>query len=159
MDDDPYLELAILRQTSCMQIGDEPVREAVLAALRAEQCQRAELSIALVDDAQIAELHERHLEQSGPTDVLTFDLRCEARDPREYLDGEIVVSTETATRVAKTLGHSAEAELLLYVIHGLLHLLGYNDHTAEDAAQMRARQHALLAAAGYPIPVVEAETE
>jgi probable rRNA maturation factor len=73
----------------------------------------------------------------GSTDVLTFPL-SETRDPP--LEGEIVLSVDTARAVAERLGHEAADEAALYVIHGLLHLCGYDDRTPSQRRKMRARE-------------------
>jgi probable rRNA maturation factor len=75
-----------------------------------------------------------------PTDVLTFPLH----EPNEPLSGQIVLSVETAARVGPAYGLSAEEEVLLYAIHGLLHLCGYDDRSPRDAQRMRQRQVQLL---------------
>ena len=67
-----------------------------------------------------------------------------------FLDGEVVVSAETALRTAPRFGWSAAEELLLYVIHGTLHLAGYDDATPEQQAAMRGRETEYLAAARHP---------
>jgi len=81
--------------------------------------------VALVDDATMAELHQRFLGQSGPTDVLSFP------------HGEIVVSADTARREAIARGIPPLHELVLYVVHGALHLAGFDDKKPKQAARMR----------------------
>lgn len=122
------------------------IRRTVAAALRAEG-KRAELSVALVGDREMAELNERYLHRTGPTDVLAFPY--EARGNR--VSGEVVVNAERAVAEAQGRAHSAEAELMLYVVHGLLHLLGYDDAEPARRRTMRQRQGELLAAAGYEV--------
>ena len=98
------------------------------------------VSVAIVDDETIHELNRQFLEHDYPTDVLSFVLEDEP--PR--LEGEIVVSVDTARQNAAEAGWSADAELLLYVVHGALHLAGYRDKTPEDAAEMRSAEAAVL---------------
>lgn len=125
---------------------DEPLLvRAVEATLRAHDVPRASISIALVDDPAIAEINKTHLNHQGPTDVITFDLRDEPAAP---VEGEIVVSIDTATRESAARGHDLSAELGLYVVHGTLHLLGYDDHEEADAARMHAREDEILTALG-----------
>jgi probable rRNA maturation factor len=93
------------------------------------------LSVILVSDRRMAELHRRFLGVSGPTDVITFQ------------HGEILVSTETARRQARRFGTSLEHELRLYIAHGLLHLHGFDDKDLRDAAQMKRAQEKLVASA------------
>lgn len=106
----------------------------------------AELTLAVVDDARMAQLHAHHCGEPGTTDVLTFDLRD---SPDEPLVAELVLCRDVAVRQAAARGHAARLELLLYAVHGLLHLLGYDDHTEADAAAMHAREDQLLTAAGW----------
>jgi probable rRNA maturation factor len=96
----------------------------------------AELSVLLVSDRRMAELHRRFLHLPGPTDVITFQ------------HGEIFVSVETARSHARRFGNSLEGELRLYMAHGLLHLLGLDDKTPGDAAEMERVQKRIVAAAG-----------
>lgn len=93
--------------------------------------------VALVDDATIAELHERYLHVSGPTDVLSFP------------HGEIVVSGETARREAEARGIPPLHELVLYVVHGALHLAGYDDKSPKARKRMRAAERRILTELGY----------
>jgi len=102
------------------------------------------LSVAVVDDATITLLHERYLNDDRPTDVLAFDLRDDPEDAS--IDGEIVVSAETARRQAGRLGLTEGEEVIRYVIHGALHLLGCRDKTATQRKQMRLEEDRILAA-------------
>jgi probable rRNA maturation factor len=91
-----------------------------------------ELSVAFVTDAEIARLNKQFLRHSGPTDVITFE------------HGEIVICTERAVAQAKEYRTSVAEELALYVIHGLLHLAGYDDRAAATRRAMHRRQRAIL---------------
>ncbi len=107
------------------------------------------LTVVVVDDRAIAELHDRWLGIPGPTDVLTFDL---AADEASGLAGDIVASGETARRVARELDWQPRHELAYYVIHGLLHLAGEDDGTPGERRRMRRRERTLMAAVGLPPP-------
>ncbi len=100
----------------------------------------AEISVAVVDDPTIHQLNRQYLSHDDPTDVLSFVLERSA----ERLEGEVVVSADTACRTAPRFAWSAADELLLYVIHGTLHLVGHDDRTPDDRAAMRARERACL---------------
>jgi probable rRNA maturation factor len=106
--------------------GLSPGKPGPLANLR-------EVNVVLVSDRRIAELHRRFMDESDPTDVITFQ------------HGEIVVSTQTAKRQARQFGTSVDHELRLYLVHGLLHLHGFDDKTAAGAAEMKRVQEKLLA--------------
>ena len=88
--------------------------------------------VALVDDKTIAGLHEQFLNVAGPTDVLSFP------------HGEIVVSGETARREARARGIRPVDELVLYVVHGALHLKGYRDKKPRERDRMRAAERRIL---------------
>lgn len=109
------------------------------------------LSVAVVTDAAIREINRRFLDHDYATDVIAF--------PLDESDGEVVVSAERAIEEAGERGVDATAELLLYVVHGILHLLGYDDHEPEDAREMHERSLILLAGIGYrnTIPAPERE--
>ena len=85
----------------------------------------------------MAELHERFLGKEGPTDVLSFP------------HGEIVVSADTAAREAKERGIPPLHELVLYVVHGALHLAGYDDRSPKQSSKMRAAERKVLTDLGY----------
>lgn len=113
--------------------------------LVAEGRPHAALSVTLVDDEAMAELHARYSKVEGPTDVLAFPLD-DGDGPGPALLGEVVVSTDTAAREARARGLPFARELLLYVAHGTLHLLGHDDHEPRRRRRMHRRQAALLAA-------------
>jgi probable rRNA maturation factor len=103
------------------------------------------LNLAVVDDARMSELHSRYLRIDGTTDVLTFDLRDEPDGP---VEGDIVICMDEARRQAKERGHDTRLELLLYAVHGLLHLMGEDDHAPADYEKMHRREDELLMRAG-----------
>jgi probable rRNA maturation factor len=91
-----------------------------------------EIHVVLISDRRMATLHRRFLSQSGPTDVITFE------------HGEIFISAETARRHGKQFGNPFFRELQLYVVHGLLHLHGFDDRSEREARRMRAIQEKIL---------------
>lgn len=93
-----------------------------------------EISVVLVSDRRMAGLHERFMKVSGPTDVLTFQ------------HGEIIISVETAQRNAHSFGTGTAREIRLYLIHGLLHLLGFDDQEPAAARRMATVQERILRA-------------
>ena len=121
--------------------------EAVRRVLSDRGVEAAEISLAVVDDPTIHDLNRRFLDHDEPTDVLSFLL--EEGPP---LEGEIVVSADRAERSAKAYGWAAESELLLYVIHGALHLVGFDDTTDNKRAEMRAAERKYLATFGLEPP-------
>jgi len=133
----------INRQTE-LPVDRRLLKRAVRMILKEDAIPEARISIAVVDDATIHGLNRQYLKHNEPTDVLSFVLERSAR----LLDGEVVVSADTARAVAPRFGWSAGDELLLYVIHGTLHLVGCDDVTPADRAEMRARERACLARFG-----------
>lgn len=105
-----------------------------------------ELSLALVGDRRMAHLHEQFMGIPGPTDVLTFPLE-EDRKGR-VTSGEVVVCVPEARRRAKEHGVTVERELLLYALHGMLHLCGYDDRTDADFRTMHRTEDQILAQLG-----------
>jgi len=91
-----------------------------------------EISVILVSDARIAEIHKQFMNEPGSTDVITFQ------------HGDIVISAETAKRQARQFGTTVAHELRLYVVHGLLHLCGFDDKTAAGAAEMKRVQERIV---------------
>ena len=106
----------------------------------------AELSLALVGDAKMSALHEQFMGIAGPTDVLTFPLDEDARG--RVTAGEVVVCVPEARRRAKTEGTDLRREALLYALHGMLHLCGYDDRTPADFARMHRAEDRILAQIG-----------
>jgi probable rRNA maturation factor len=94
-----------------------------------------EINVLLISDRKMSGLHRRFLQIEGPTDVITFQ------------HGEIFISVETARRQARTHRTSLAHELRLYLVHGLLHLRGLDDHDARGRRRMEAAQEAILARA------------
>jgi probable rRNA maturation factor len=120
------------------------LRRAAEIALAAERYRAGELALVFVDDRQIARLNARYLGHRGPTDVLAFGpvSRLQRGAPRWL--GDIVISTQTAQRQAPHWRRRVGEELAEYVIHGVLHLAGYDDATAAGRRRMERRQEALL---------------
>ncbi len=131
---------------------DEPSLRAAVSAVLADAFPvhpvRGSVSIAVVDDPTIHDLNRRFLGHDYPTDVLSFLLE----ESGNLIEGEIIVSADTAETAAARYGWPAENELLLYVIHGALHLVGYDDQSPEDAALMRTQEAKYLAKFGLQLP-------
>lgn len=134
-------------QQNLLPLNLQKLKKNIQKILNAENCTHP-LSIAIVDNPTIQKLHLQFLHKNTPTDVLAFPLQ----DPWDPLLGEIIVSAEQAIHVAKKLKIPPENELMLYIIHGFLHLLGYNDKTEKDTQIMRTKEKELLSLLGYPTP-------
>ena len=121
-------------------LDEAQARGVITSILNDAGVRRGSISVAVVDDPIIHELNRRYLEHDYPTDVLSFVLEREG----DLLDGEVVVSADTARRTAARLGWPAEHELLLYIVHGTLHLAGYDDLAPESKSQMRQQERRVL---------------
>lgn len=136
-----------------------PIDEAALAALAGHVLVEtgvnalAELSVLLIDQPYMAELHQRWMGESGPTDVLAFPMDeleiargpgVDAVEPELALLGDVVLCPVVAQRQAVAAGHSMQDELHLLCTHGVLHLLGYDHDTPESEYEMFALQRRLL---------------
>jgi probable rRNA maturation factor len=115
--------------------------EAVRRCLRLQKGKRTDLRkltevfVWLISDRRMAFLHRKFLGQSGPTDVMSFQ------------HGEIFISVETARRHARAFGNSLVHELKLYIVHGLLHLQGFDDQTPGEVYKMKRAQEKILRSA------------
>lgn len=133
------IEVLIADETDSAVNGDR-LQDAVRAAVSDSSFSQGSISVAIVDDPTIHQLNREFLQHDYATDVLSFAL--EDQPPR--LEGEIVVSIDTARRCAAEFGWPADDELLLYVIHGALHLAGHRDKQPEAAEAMRAHEATIL---------------
>jgi probable rRNA maturation factor len=134
------IEVTITSRQKSLRLNRPDLRALTRHVLKKEGIQEAQISLALVDDALIAELNERYLRHAGPTDVLTFQFSQDKRP----LAAEIVVSVETALRESRRRRLRPAEEIRLYVIHGLLHLCGHDDVTPAQRRRMNRRQRSLL---------------
>ena len=105
-----------------------------------------ELSIALVDEDEMAQLNEQYRGVGGATDVLSFgcDDPCPTPGDEPIMLGDVIIAPTVAERQAAELGHSVEHELDVLLVHGVLHLLGYDHEEDADAEVMAAREAAIL---------------
>src|SRR5262245_4676163 len=123
------------------------MRQLVRAVLEGEGEPDYEISLAFVDNPTIHRLNQRYLQHDEPTDVLSFPL---SEPGARRLAGELVIGAEVAQAQAQERGHDVQAELALYVIHGLLHLCGHDDKAPASATRMRERERHYLGALGIP---------
>lgn len=146
--------ISIASPQTAVPIDRDLIRRVAKTVLEGEEVENYEISIAFVDNVTIHRLNKRYLNHDEPTDVLSFPL---SGPGAKKLTGEIVIGAEVAQAEAETRGHSVEAELALYVIHGLLHLCGEDDRDDEARSRMRAKERQYLAACGLP-DIVETDT-
>ena len=132
------------------EAGADPDRlEKLVRSICAEfKLANASISIAIVDDERTIEVHSQFLNKQNTTDVISFDLSDE-NDPAKSF--ELVVNADEAKRQSQTRGHSTEAELALYITHGMLHNLGFDDIDETQAEKMHETEDRILQQAGFGI--------
>jgi probable rRNA maturation factor len=142
-----------LNNESGVDVDLEPLRDLADFVLRRMRMHaEVELSVKLVDVATMTALHERFMNEPGPTDVLAFpmdELRPPSREdeePEPGLLGDVVLCPQIAAEQAQGAGHGLTEELSLLCVHGILHLLGYDHHTPDEEREMFGLQARLLAA-------------
>jgi probable rRNA maturation factor len=116
------------------------------------------VSIAIVDDAEIRRVNKDFLSSDRPTDCLSFDLSDDLSRSKASKLFELVVNGERALKESKLRGHSFEAELALYITHGLLHNLGFDDCTKAEAKKMHDTEDKILQQLGYGLVYNKNET-
>ena len=118
----------------------------IQAICRQFDVDNAAIDISVVDDAGIIEVHREFLQQENTTDVISFDLSDDLEPGRTF---QLVVNADMAKRQAAKRGHSTEAELALYMTHGMLHNLGYDDMEPQQAKIMHQTEDTILQRLGY----------
>lgn len=133
--------LTITSRSKAMRIPRKRISQLVDFIAEAENADFTEIDIAVVGKREMSGINRRYLKHGGSTDVMSFDLG----GPGENIVAEIIVCSDIAVQQAESRGNRhKQRELLLYITHGLLHVLGYDDTTAGKAKKMYARQEKLL---------------
>jgi len=137
--------------TCQMQIADDAIgqlEKLIRGILGQFDAGSAQININVVDDDGIIDVNQRFLDRTTATDVISFDL-SESDDGQKTFD--IVVNADQAQRQADQRGHSQLAELALYVTHGMLHNLGFDDATEEQSQKMHSMEDQILQKAGFGV--------
>lgn len=138
--------IEIQNQQKRLVLSPPALTQKIQIILKSEGIQQGHLVVVFGTDRFVQGLNRRFLAEDGPTDVLAFDMsEGNPRRRRKIIDGEIAISVTTAFRQAKVYHATPAEEVLLYVIHGILHLLGYDDQTAAASKIMRAKEREWLA--------------
>jgi probable rRNA maturation factor len=137
------MQLEIAKNTDCSDIDFARLESWLTQEF--EKAIEGTLSLALVDNAAIAEVNEQFLQHEGPTDVISFLLAEEGAPNPENQFGELVISVEMARQEARARGLPIQEETFRYCVHGILHLLGYDDQTDADADEMTQQQERIVA--------------
>ena len=138
------IRIAIHHACDTVDVSVPRIKALIRAVCRRYGLDSVQVSVAIVDDTETRRINRTYLDRTGSTDCFSFDLS----------DGgqtvfEVVVNGDRAVQEAQRRGHGVEAELALYVTHGLLHLLGFDDLTEDQAVRMHAEEDAVLQALGY----------
>jgi probable rRNA maturation factor len=137
--------VSLVNEQSKHPIDEDRLVEAVKAVLLDSPFVSASISLAVVDDATMHQLNRQYLNHDYPTDVLSFVLE----NDDAHLEGEVIISADTAATSADEFGWPAAAEQLLYVIHGTLHLVGHGDKSPDEIQRMRAAEEKYLRQFGF----------
>lgn len=137
------IEINIFKQRQT-RIKQTEVQELIRKTARKFGLRKAVVNIEIADDRRIVEVNRKFLKKNSITDVISFDV-----SDADEAEIDIVVNAELAQRQAKLRGHSFEAELMLYILHGLLHQLGFDDLTVGKAAKMHRTENEILEKFGY----------
>lgn len=166
MDGDS-VEVDVSNQQTILPVDVRRLRDALISALQLEHVRSAVLSVTIVDNATIHRMNRDFLNHDYPTDVISFQLEFAAPDITDEklpasdddpektnpaalrgfgasIEGEIVASAEMASMMAPAANWSAQSELILYVVHGMLHICGYDDQSPEEQAVMRSREASIM---------------
>lgn len=140
------MEVLIDNQQAKHPIATRVVQRKVAAILNALDSPDAELSLVFVDDARIAQLNAAYLKHEGPTNVISFPMReGEFGDLNPHLLGDVVISMDTCAREAQAADLSLDERLDELIVHGVLHLFGYDHvHGQAEARAMEAKSRELL---------------
>jgi probable rRNA maturation factor len=142
------MNIEIANQQQTLPVDAARLREAIGSVAAEAGFTRGDISLAVITDAEIHRLNRVHLSHDYATDVLSFVFERED----DLLEGEIIVSADTAQSTAADLNWPAEHELLLYVVHGMLHLVGYDDKQPAAREAMREAERRTLSRLGVSMP-------
>jgi probable rRNA maturation factor len=142
----PGITVYIRREFEGITCPSQNVKKLIRAVCRQFNLKNVLVSIAIVDNKQIRKLNERFLRRKKNTDCLSFDLSQSGVFPKLF---DIIVNGQLAKTEAVKRGHSARAELMLYITHGLLHNLGFDDHSISQAKEMHRFEDEILQSQGF----------
>ena len=158
------MKLEIINLQKLYLVDKNKIRKIVRSVLKFEK-QDAELNVVFTDNKRIKEINKTFLGHNYATDVITFAYREihqeKVKKPsgkklslhENTITGEIVISVEMAAKLAQKHDCAVEGEIALYLVHGLLHLFGYDDKQRKEAKKMHQREGELLSDLGFCVPV------
>lgn len=146
-------EFTLSNEQDVLPVDDDLVERILAKILEDENAISADISLVILNNERIHDLNRQFLEHDYPTDVLSFPLGDGDSGSEKAIEGEIVVSAEMAKERSEEFHWTAQNELLLYIVHGMLHLCGYDDKSDEKRQRMRIREAEVLNDWGIEIPV------
>ena len=147
--EEPFL-LEILDEQDELVVELDKVRTVCQSILDDADIRSGKINVVLVESDVIQQYNRDFLQHDYPTDTISFP--TDDRREEGHLEGEVLVCTEVAKERAEEFGWSANEELLLYVIHGMLHLVGFDDVTPEQRTIMQEKEQHYLATLGIQVP-------
>ena len=161
LDTEAY-RVNVCNQLSQATVDQDLLKQGICLVLEDYQIERAVIGLAIVADDVIQKMNKQFLDHDYATDVLSFPLSNKAE---KILEGEIAISYDTAQQRAQEFGWSTENELLLYAVHGALHLVGLSDQSPQERSRMRMEEKKILAKLDinppevFPLPSDEADND
>ncbi len=144
------IKIEVANMQDGLKVNPSHIKKVVKSVLKDENVENAEVSVALVDNERMAKINGRYCNRNYPTDVLAFPLETDF-DGKGTMLADIIASCEMASERARELDISPQAEVMFYIVHGLLHILGYDDATAKKRRQMDTLQRTILREFGYEL--------
>lgn len=144
------MKLNIINLQKLHFIDKNRVKKLISSILKVEK-KNAELNLVFTDNKKIKKINKTFLGHNFATDVISFAYNNSSLE--NNISGEIIISVEMAVKLAQKLKCTIEGEIALYLVHGLLHLLGYNDKLKKDARKMHQREKELLSMYGYDVSI------
>ena len=139
------IHLSAVNVSKCYFLNRKKLAHTVKFILKSIGVRDASLSIVFVTDRQIARLNSLYRRKNRPTDVLSFSMREGKRLKRDSsILGDVIISVDRAKAQAKSFNSSFRREMYLYIIHGILHLMGYDDETKSARKKMSKKENQLL---------------
>lgn len=142
------ISVDISDSTQGYEIDCEKIREVVIHTCGKFNIDSAQVSVGIVDDEQISQVHDEFMQDPTTTDVISFDLSDEFEDEKTF---EMIVNADMAMRQSQKRGHAFQSELILYVLHGLLHNIGFDDIEEKDFELMHKTEDEILQSLGYGV--------
>ena len=127
-----------------VKLNQKILKDNIIKILKILNIRKAQLSVAFVNDYKIRRLNKKYRKKDRITDVLAFNMLEDGAHNSGRILGEVVISTDTAAKNAKRFKASLKDEINLYLIHGILHLKGYEDETKKDFRRMKLKQEEIL---------------